>query len=92
MTSSENDSDINECFQSKNSSALSNPVIRLIVLFLVTWKTICNLSDSAVGVLSYFLKQLLELLSVMVQCTALKRISDLLPGSLYMARNYLGIT
>ena len=92
MTSSEDDSDINESFQSKNSSALSNPVIRLIVLFLMTWKSIHNLSDSAVGVLFYFLKQLLELLSVMVQCTALKQISDLLPGSLYMARNYLGVT
>lgn len=92
VTSSEDDSDVNESFQSKNSPTLSSPVIRLIILFLMTWKTIHNLSDSAVGVLFYFLKQLLKILSVMVQCKALKQISDLLPGSLYMARNYLGVS
>lgn len=79
VTSSEDDSVENESFQSKNSSALNNPVIRLKVFFFMTWNTVNNLSHS---VLLSDLKKSIELLSVMVQRTALKRISDLLPGSI----------
>ena len=50
-----------------------------------------NLVDNAVSVLFCFLKGLLELLARLVQCKALKQISELLPRYIYMIRNYLGV-
>ena len=88
MTSSEDDSVENESFQSKNSSALNNPVIRLKVFFFYGMEDCKQLVTFSFT----FLKKSIELLSVMVQRTALKRISDLLAGSHYMARNYLTVT
>lgn len=86
VTSSEDDSDVNESFQYKNSPALSNPAIRLKAFFFMTWKTVHKLSHSVL------LSESMELLSVMVQRTAVKRISDFLPGSHYVARDYLTVT
>ena len=87
----DNESDEIECLQSKKSSVLGNAVVRLIIMFVMTWKIMHNLSDAAVSVLFCFLKQLLELLTGIVQCKALKRIAELLPRSLYMIRKYLGV-
>ena len=59
VTSSEDDSDVNESFQYKNSPALSNPAIRLKAFFFMTWKTVHKLSHSVL------LSESMELLSVM---------------------------
>ena len=77
--------------QSNNLSVLSNTSIRLIIIFVMTWKVMHNLSDAAVNVLFCFLKRLLDLMARMINCKALKQISNLLPQSLFMIRKYLGI-
>ena len=77
--------------QSNNLSVLSNTSISLIIIFVMTWKVMHNLSDAAVNVLFCFLKRLLDLMAWMIHCKALKQISNLLPQSLYMIRKYLGI-
>ena len=87
----DNESDEIECLQSKKSSVLGNAVVRLIIMFVMTWKIMHNLSDAAVSVLFSFLKQLLELVAGIVQCKTLKTIAELLPRSLYMIRKYLGV-
>ena len=77
--------------QSNNLSVLSNTSISLIIIFIMTWKVMHNLSDAAVNVLFCFLKRLLDLMARMIHCKALKQISNLLPQSLYMIRKYLRI-
>ena len=93
VTSSDDDDKATEesTWQSSKSSVLSKAAVRLIVIFVLTWKIMHNLSDAAVSVLFCFLKRLLDLLARVAQCTALKQISDLLPRSLYMIRKYLGV-
>ena len=77
--------------QSNNLSVLSNTSISLIIIFVMTWKVMHNLSDAAVNIRFCFLKRLLDLMARMIHCKALKQISNLLPQSLYMIRKYLGI-
>lgn len=93
VTSSDDDdaTDEDSTWQSSKSSILSKAIIRLIIIFLLTWKIMHNLSDAAVSVLFCFLKRLLDVLAKVAQCTALKQIADLLPRSLYMIRKYLGV-
>ena len=94
LSSSEDDditTDESNTMQSNNLSVLSNTSISLIIIFVMTWKVMHNLSDAAVNVLFCFLKRLLDLMARMIHCKALKQISNLLPQSLYMIRKYLRI-
>ena len=94
LSSSEDDditTDKSNTTQSNNLSVLSNTSISLIIIFVMTWKVMHNLSDAAVNILFCFLKRLLDLMARMIHCKALKQISNLLPQSLYMIRKYLGI-
>lgn len=77
--------------QTNNPLVLSNTFIRLIIIFVMTWKIMHNLSDAAVNVLFCFLKRLLDLMARLIQSKALKQLSSLLPQSLYMIRKHLGI-
>ena len=89
MTSSDEDNaaNENESVLSKKSSLLSTSLIKLVIIFM-TWKIMHNLPDAAVSTLFCFLKRLLELFSRLLHCSKLKLISDLLPKSLYMVRNF----
>ncbi|XP_068678691.1 uncharacterized protein [Montipora foliosa] len=93
MTSSDEDNaaNENESVLSKKSSLLSTSLIKLVIIFIMTWKIMHNLPDAAVSTLFCFLKRLLELFSRLLHCSKLKLISDLLPKSLYMVRNFLGV-
>lgn len=77
--------------QTNNSLVLSNTFIRLIIIFVMTWKIMLNLSDAEVIVLFCFLKRLLDLKARLIQSKALKHLSSVLPQSLYMIRKYLGV-
>lgn len=92
MTSSDKDNTTNEneSMQSRKSSLLSTSLVKLIVMFIMTWKIMHNLPDAAVSIVFCFLKRLLELFSRLFNCSRLKLVSDLLPQSLYMIRNFLG--
>ena len=72
-------------------SAISDAVVKLVILFLISWKTLHNLSDSALSILFAFLKRLIELLARISQSKVISDIASLLPNSLFMIRNYLGI-
>ena len=72
-------------------SAVSGVVIKLVILFLISWKTLHNLSDSALCIVFAFLKKLIELLSRISKSKVIKDIASLLPNSLFMIRKYLGI-
>ena len=94
LSSSEDDvitTDESSTTQSNNLSVLSNTSISLIIIFIMTWKVMHNLSDAAVNVLFCFLKRLLDLMARIIHCKALKQMSNLLPQSLYMIRKHLGI-
>ena len=71
--------------------SISNSVVKLIIMFLVVWKTLHNISDSAICILCAFFKKVIELLAKISQSKAIKDIANLLPNSLYMIRKYLGI-
>ena len=93
MTSSDDDNaaDEDNTWQSSKSSALDKAAVRLIVIFVLTWKIMHNLSDAAVSALFCFLKRILDLLARLAQCKTLKQVSELLPRSLYMVRKYFGV-
>lgn len=73
------------------SSTISRVVVKLIIMFLMVWKTLHNVSDSALSILFGFCKKLIELLATVSQSKVIKEIANLLPRSLYMIRNCLGI-
>ena len=72
-------------------SAVSGVVVKLVILFLISRKTLHNLSDSALCILFAFLKKLIELLSRISLSKVIKDIASLLPNTLFMIRKYLGI-
>ena len=77
LSSSEDDdiiTDESNTMQSNNLSVLSNTSISLIIIFVITWKVMHNLSDAAVNVPFCFLNRLLDLMVRMIHCKALKQI------------------
>lgn len=89
MSSSEEEE--GETTKTTRLSTISNSVVKLIIMFLMFWKTMHNISDSAISLLFAFSKKVIELLAKISQSKAIKDIANLLPNSLYMIRNYLGI-
>ena len=89
MSSSEEEE--GEARKTTRLSTISNSVVKLIIMFLMFWKTMHNISDSAICLLFAFSKKVVELLARISQSKAIKDIANLLPNSLYMIRNYLGI-
>ena len=89
MSSSEEEE--GETTKTTRPSTISNSVVKLIIMFLMFCKTMHNISDSAICLLFAFSKKVIELLAKLSQSKAIKDIANLLPNSLYMIRNYLGI-
>ena len=90
MTSSDEDpaADENESTPSNKSSLLSTSVIKLIIILIMTFTT-CQMCCS--DHLVFFFEKTAAPFSRLLHCTTLKLISDLLPESLYMIRNFFGV-
>ena len=57
--------------------SISNSVIKLIIMFLVVWKTLHNISDSAICILCAFFKKVIELLAKISQSKAIQPIQPI---------------
>lgn len=71
--------------------SISHSVVKLTIMFLVFWKTLHNISESAICILFAFFKKVIELLAKISQSKVIKDIANLLPDSLYMIRTFFGI-
>ena len=82
MSSSEEEE--GETTKTTRLSTNSNSVVKLIIMFLMFWETMHNISDSAISLLFAFSKKVIELLAKISQSKAIKDIANLLPNCLYM--------
>ncbi|PFX11902.1 hypothetical protein AWC38_SpisGene24223 [Stylophora pistillata] len=73
------------------SSPISSAIVKLVIMFFISWKTLRNVSDSAISILFDFFKKLINLLATVSQSIIIKESAILFPHSLFRIRNCLGI-